>query len=508
MTVTELEHAASSPHRFIKSIRSYPRPDHEDGEIYQPIALQTRLFKGFHKSSPTDRTYPPFEKYDIDTIKLVPGGRFLFTSGANGLCLWDLGYSMHAPVRPYPIATLDLEDERTSTSLHRLAPCSDEQHIIVAITFASCVELISSLFAALGSHRFSFCSMENKKSLVILKIDPRARSPVFVRQAELDFDMAWPNIAHFDERAVLCVHKTEFLMWDWSAGSARKWSTLDHRVLRSNVGPYFYHVSSSNGLTNADLFCQTFLCRSTVVTLVNGDFCTWELPQLLPIAPSSILHFPETQVVPKIVRNSKKPTYVPESQWDDGPVFKFSCTTVWQTNHPPVLTILRSEYDEVELEGAKLCVYSFLELANDNASALPTNYPMDVMASNSCYDDSDEYKNPDDDEEKFESLVTEMFYCDGHHILCSYSSMRHIMGTVLEVPGPQNDHDSSGPVSAMLSDIPGWTYACNNGQLDRHAEALCFCPMSGRLLSLVKPGSNEPVELWIHDYILPLDEQD
>lgn len=130
MSVKELEHAASGPHRFIKSIKSYPRPA-EVGD-YTSTAFQVRSFKAFRRPSSTDTTYKPFGTYELREFALVPGGRFLLTCGKNGLCLWDLGYSMYAPAKPYPISSI--EGAKTQLRLHKVAPSADGKHIIIATT--------------------------------------------------------------------------------------------------------------------------------------------------------------------------------------------------------------------------------------------------------------------------------------------------------------------------------------------------------------------------------------
>ncbi|TEB18433.1 hypothetical protein FA13DRAFT_1583720, partial [Coprinellus micaceus] len=75
MTLAELEHAASRPRRFFSSREKLSGTETSDG-----------LYRTSH-------------------LFLVPGGPFLITAGAQIVYLWDLGYNMYTPVKPFPVAT-------------------------------------------------------------------------------------------------------------------------------------------------------------------------------------------------------------------------------------------------------------------------------------------------------------------------------------------------------------------------------------------------------------------
>ncbi|KAH6918155.1 hypothetical protein BKA70DRAFT_1416169 [Coprinopsis sp. MPI-PUGE-AT-0042] len=89
MSMGDLEHLALSPHRFCKII--------SENHWATRAPVQTRIF--IPRASRSEGTLP------IDTVHLLPGGRYLVTGTDNkGLYLWDLG--LNADVRPcfLPIA--------------------------------------------------------------------------------------------------------------------------------------------------------------------------------------------------------------------------------------------------------------------------------------------------------------------------------------------------------------------------------------------------------------------
>ncbi|KAJ7061032.1 hypothetical protein C8F01DRAFT_1253502 [Mycena amicta] len=95
MSLTDLVHAASAPARFILAIR---RAAESETETLQPFAV--RLFiPRLARSSQQNLG-------NILHMRLVPGGRHLFTASSTGLvCLWDLGYGPASLISPSPIAT-------------------------------------------------------------------------------------------------------------------------------------------------------------------------------------------------------------------------------------------------------------------------------------------------------------------------------------------------------------------------------------------------------------------
>ncbi|KAJ3518097.1 hypothetical protein NMY22_g13826 [Coprinellus aureogranulatus] len=123
MTLAELEHAASGPHRFIKLVKNFPQA------AATPLPAQSR-FSNFRKKG-NDLGIPE-EVYSPKSICLVPGGRFLFTGSAH-LCLWDLGYSVNAIANPFPLAVVQLPRSLKSVADLEIAPASNGEDILVLV---------------------------------------------------------------------------------------------------------------------------------------------------------------------------------------------------------------------------------------------------------------------------------------------------------------------------------------------------------------------------------------
>ncbi|KAJ7185709.1 hypothetical protein C8R46DRAFT_982472 [Mycena filopes] len=94
MSLADLEHAATSPTRFVAQI-SRDRPS-DDGVLVP--AFSTRLLQ------PRLPKSVPGPLGTLSLMRLVPGGRYLITASNVGrLSLWDLGYGPAAIINPYPL---------------------------------------------------------------------------------------------------------------------------------------------------------------------------------------------------------------------------------------------------------------------------------------------------------------------------------------------------------------------------------------------------------------------
>lgn len=124
MSFTELEHAASAPNRFVKSIEGLPQA----AKPRQLLPHQKRVGDfgklGDSVEAPNDVSYP-------GEIFLVPGGRFLVTASSH-LCLWDLGYNSNVMVKALPVAAIELEGPAQTGGLI-VAPSSCRKHLIVSV---------------------------------------------------------------------------------------------------------------------------------------------------------------------------------------------------------------------------------------------------------------------------------------------------------------------------------------------------------------------------------------
>ncbi|KAJ7167449.1 hypothetical protein C8R43DRAFT_175816 [Mycena crocata] len=91
MTLADLEHAATSPGRFIAQISK----DRATDDLIP--AFSTRLFE------------PPSDFGEVCQMRIIPGGRYLVTSSSTArLCVWDLGYGPAAVINPCPLASIGL----------------------------------------------------------------------------------------------------------------------------------------------------------------------------------------------------------------------------------------------------------------------------------------------------------------------------------------------------------------------------------------------------------------
>jgi hypothetical protein len=99
MTLSDLEHATTSPDRLAARLRR----ELPDGKI-QPLA--TRILKPHPPMQPLEVTSDQDLGHFHD-LALVSGGRFLITSTNTGIVqMWDLGYSPNMLINPFPLASL------------------------------------------------------------------------------------------------------------------------------------------------------------------------------------------------------------------------------------------------------------------------------------------------------------------------------------------------------------------------------------------------------------------
>ncbi|KAJ7108610.1 hypothetical protein C8R44DRAFT_803195 [Mycena epipterygia] len=102
MTLAALEHAATSPARFLAQMSKNRATDD------QVPAFSTRLFQPrLPKSSPGDLG-------EVRLIRLIPGGRYLVTSSSGArISVWDIGYSPAAVLNPYSVVSTVLAEAPT-----------------------------------------------------------------------------------------------------------------------------------------------------------------------------------------------------------------------------------------------------------------------------------------------------------------------------------------------------------------------------------------------------------
>ncbi|KAJ3513286.1 hypothetical protein NMY22_g15088 [Coprinellus aureogranulatus] len=128
MTLAELKHAASGPHRFVKWVKEF---ELTSLLVCKQPYLSRQISSRRRANDPDDMDGA------ISHVLLIPGGRFLVTvmtprtaAGEGTMCLWDLGYNMHCPAKLFPIATTPVQG-----AFHNLGACLNEngKEIILAV---------------------------------------------------------------------------------------------------------------------------------------------------------------------------------------------------------------------------------------------------------------------------------------------------------------------------------------------------------------------------------------
>lgn len=126
LSLDDLEHTASSPHRFRALIE-----EHDGAQL--PAPLLTRLFRPRQLGGASTQTR-------IDKMALIPGGRFLLTSALSGsLSLWDLGVNAGFHMKLFPIATLGAEGDTRNVFDFRFdyQPTANFEGIYIVTKFTS-----------------------------------------------------------------------------------------------------------------------------------------------------------------------------------------------------------------------------------------------------------------------------------------------------------------------------------------------------------------------------------
>ncbi|KAJ2926394.1 hypothetical protein H1R20_g10700, partial [Candolleomyces eurysporus] len=187
MSLLELEHAALSPHRFVKSIKA--------AENINPAHPHQ------NRSIPRRGRADPNSNEIRRELFLIPGGRFLLSSeGRSGVCLWDLGYNARIPINPFPIATLDLP----GSSLKSVVPSEGGKELLLAVT----------------------SRLDNVTVLRIYRVDPEVPGKGFSMEGQLEIDANLATVGSFlccD--AIYLVHESHFIVWNWIENTGCKWES-------------------------------------------------------------------------------------------------------------------------------------------------------------------------------------------------------------------------------------------------------------------------------------------
>ncbi|TEB14988.1 hypothetical protein FA13DRAFT_1805204 [Coprinellus micaceus] len=219
MTTEQLEHAASGPYWFMDKVQM------GFGDRYRPYQ---------------DRTFSPLQKnhlgtYVVERMTLVPGGRFLVTSGDESTCLWDLGFSLETPINPDPLATLEGN-----------AVTSKENNMDVLTIYAIDLMYEEPEFEEKGKFKFPSQDLMN----------------VFFLNGTPEGDGRF-NSVHLNQEYAFIYCQPFFVVWDWVKDTAACWS-LDNPLQK------------------------IFVCDKAIMTCdIHGAFGVFDSPWWLKPVPNN-----------------------------------------------------------------------------------------------------------------------------------------------------------------------------------------------------------------------------
>ncbi|TRM62337.1 hypothetical protein BD626DRAFT_60081 [Schizophyllum amplum] len=97
MTLSELEHLATSPERYRSVL---VRGATAEGCCLEPYARRTLIPRRVDQPSNATR---------FVELMIIPGGRFLFAMSSTAVYLWDLGFNANKMIQPRPLAVCDVD---------------------------------------------------------------------------------------------------------------------------------------------------------------------------------------------------------------------------------------------------------------------------------------------------------------------------------------------------------------------------------------------------------------
>lgn len=119
MSVLELEHAATAPNRFLEYVKKTPAKNDS------VVPYHTRVLQ-FRRPGETGATF------SVDALHLIPGGRFLITTGSGCLDIWDLGYNGNHSGNVFPLASLANADGSSCLMLGDVSPRGQGDTLLLA----------------------------------------------------------------------------------------------------------------------------------------------------------------------------------------------------------------------------------------------------------------------------------------------------------------------------------------------------------------------------------------
>ncbi|KAJ3539222.1 hypothetical protein NMY22_g4835 [Coprinellus aureogranulatus] len=307
------------------------------------------------------------------------GGRFLVTAGVDSqksegtACIWDLGYNLNSPVKPFPIASTPTYG-RAILSISAF-PSSNGRLLRIAV-----------LGIPLNL---------NEMKLAVYTIDPTCRTPQFNLEREQRMGSVLCPYMHYTEPIVVLKSGSIIYAWNWAEGKGCRW----------RCGGLL------NPEANISLYGRTIVAMDT-----NQDFVIWDIPETLPTADS-------TQEL-EMLDYSPKRVCRRRAAGEELPCMYIASTPSWQQHGPPHLCLTLDE-DEVVRDGLRVFLFSLRKMGEQDKAFLPAYLPVAGGTSTTLAEDYGEPIN---------GPVSPLFLCDGRLVLCSRTSGNELVASILPVP--------------------------------------------------------------------------
>ncbi|KAF8802291.1 hypothetical protein BYT27DRAFT_7173508 [Phlegmacium glaucopus] len=253
MSLLELERASMGPRRWIA--RSSSKERTLDGVL--PHLAMRRLIL------PTIDGLFVGDPESLESVYLVPGGRYLFSFSKNWMGLWDLGSPYSSGKEPHVIATASV----VFFGLYLVHSTPDGLGLRIFIPYP------------IPYNTESFFAYE------IYEIYPESTSPQIAQIAHTHVPTSSSSLIFYSlsyDRLIF-LHGNMLTVWDYKANTWGRWSF---------EGDY----------------CQILITRSTLTLIRTYGVSVWKIPPLLPesslststnpsiMAPAFELKYPDGQV--------------------------------------------------------------------------------------------------------------------------------------------------------------------------------------------------------------------
>ncbi|KAF5330237.1 hypothetical protein D9611_010626 [Ephemerocybe angulata] len=428
MSILELEHASTGPTRFLDGVKRY-QPE----ESVRPYLTRTPQLR---------RERSSYDSFVYDAFQLVPGGRFLFTSAIDTVCLFDLGYNMNVPVKPSPLAVLDNFGE-----LRAIAPTRNRKKLLVATL------------------KWSLPGTPLSRILYIHQINPNRRGQGLKFHCKGSLELHRPQDAtlmgdmHLTSTFVFFKRTQEFILWDWARNRGCRWPATTVHYTQFYV---FKDTLLAGGLNDHTYHYDLPAATSIVTDPAQPD----HLDDL-----ESLTHQPKASLSP------------PDGEHNHIVLCGLS---VWCENSPldPQVCLIYPN------EGSSyLQLYTLKPLNVPECPFLPRSLPVPGGHTTKFYGDDHASSS------LYQSLPS-LFRCEDKLVICTSSDQGGLLMSILPVPSKATLEEIM-PTTVVL--VP-------SGSLMEEIEPnqFAFCPMSGRAVYFESSGMSDDVQ--IVDYLLPPEE--